>query len=181
MSRIGRREIIIPEGVEIHLDGNTLEAKKNEQRLSLEVPSEIQVNLDNRRILVTRDNDLKSAKSKHGLVRTLIANMIQGLTEGYEKKLEIIGVGYRASVEENKLILKVGFSHDITLAIAENLSVEVKKNVITVCGADKQLVGQFAAQIRAVKKPEPYKGKGIRYQGERVLKKVGKAAKGVEK
>ena len=181
MSRIGRREIIIPEGVEVHLNENTVEAKKDDQRLSLEVPSEIKVAIEGRRILVTRESELKSAKSKHGLIRTLIANMIQGLTEGYEKKLEIIGVGYRASAEENKLTLKVGFSHDVVLNIPENLSVEVKKNVISVRGTDKQLVGQFAAQIRATKKPEPYKGKGIRYQGERIIKKVGKAAKGTEK
>jgi len=181
MSRIGRREIIIPAGVEIYLSGDTLEAKMNDQRLSLVIPSEIKVAIDGQRIWVTRESELKSAKSKHGLIRTLIANMIRGLTEGYEKKLEIVGVGYRASVEENKLILKVGFSHDVVLTIPENLSIEVKKNVITVSGTDKQMVGQFAAQIRATKKPEPYKGKGIRYQGERILKKVGKAAKGVEK
>lgn len=177
MSKIGRRPIQIPDGVTLKKEGDKIVASGALGSLSVEIPSRIEVRFENNEVLVSRKSEDKLSKSLHGTIRALIANAILGVSAGFEKKLEIIGVGYRAALEDNKLILKVGFSHEVVKEIPEELTVEVKKNIISIKGINKQVVGQTAAEIRAIKKPEPYKGKGIKYVGERIIRKVGKAVK----
>jgi len=178
MSKIGRKAIPIPEGVKVAIEGATLSATGPTGVLNVPIANRIKVKEEEGKIVVERTTADKSSKAAHGLTRALIANALKGVKEGYEKTLEIVGVGYRAAVEGDLLVLKVGFSHDVEIKAPEGISFEVKKNMITVKGIDKQLVGQTAANIREVKKPEPYKGKGIKYVGEKILRKVGKAVKG---
>ena len=178
MSRIGRAPIAIPAGVEVVVDGSTVTVKGAKGTLTRTMNSNITITKDGDTIVVTRPNDHKDNRSLHGLTRTLIANMIEGVSNGYKKELEINGIGYRAEVKGNTLVMKIGFSHDVIMDAPEGVSVEVNGNKVTVLGADKQKVGQFAAEIREKRPPEPYKGKGIKYVDEYIRRKEGKAGKG---
>ena len=178
MSRIGRAPIAIPAGVEVVVDGSTVTVKGAKGTLTRTMNSNITITKDGDTIVVTRPNDHKDNRSLHGLTRTLIANMIEGVSNGYKKELEINGIGYRAEVKGSTLVMKIGFSHDVIMDAPEGVSVEVNGNKVTVSGADKQKVGQFAAEIREKRPPEPYKGKGIKYVDEYIRRKEGKAGKG---
>ena len=178
MSRIGKNPIDIPSGVEVKLNGNVVEVKGPKGSLQTELDPRIDVAVEDNQVIVTRPNDNKEIRALHGLYRTLIANNIEGVVNGYEKKLEIIGTGYRAQKQGKKLNLNLGHSHPIELEDPEGIEVEVPSNTeITVKGIDKQKVGAYAAKIRSFRSPEPYKGKGIRYVGEHVRRKVGKTGK----
>ena len=178
MSRIGRAPIAIPAGVEVVVDGSTVTVKGAKGTLTRTMNSNITITKDGDTIVVTRPNDQKENRSLHGLTRTLIANMIEGVSNGFKKELEINGIGYRADVKNNVLTMKIGFSHDVIMEAPEGVTVEVNGNKVTVSGADKQKVGQFAAEIREKRPPEPYKGKGIKYVDEYIRRKEGKAGKG---
>lgn len=179
MSRIGQSPIPVPAGVEVTIDGDRVVVQGPKGRLERVVPEGISVSRVDGEVRVARDAETTQVKALHGLVRTLIANMIRGVTDGYEKRLEIHGVGYRAVKQGNDLELSVGFSHVVRKAAPPGIEFDVPAPTrITVRGIDKELVGQTAADIRAIKKPEPYKAKGIRYEGEPVRRKAGKAAKG---
>jgi large subunit ribosomal protein L6 len=177
MSRIGKKEINIPQGVTVLEDGQFLQISGELGNLSLKIRPEVKIQISDSMIKVLRNADDKISRSMHGLTRTLIDNAITGVSKGFQKDLEIVGVGYRAQVEEGVLRLKIGFSHEVEVKPQEGINFEVKKNIVSVGGIDKQLVGDVAAKIRSFKKPEPYKGKGIKYVGEKVLRKVGKAVK----
>ena len=177
MSRIGSKPVIIPEDVKVNLSPEVVEVSSPKGVLKVDIHPNSKIEISDSKIIVNRKDDTKLSKSVHGLMRSLINNAVIGVTEGFKKELEVVGVGYRASVADNKLTLKVGFSHDVIMEIPEGLELEVKKNIISVSGIDKQLVGQMAANIRKVRKPEPYKGKGIKYTDEIVRRKVGKAVK----
>lgn len=178
MSRIGRAPIAIPAGVEVVVDGSTVTVKGAKGTLTRTMNSNMTITKDGDTITVTRPNDQKENRSLHGLTRTLIANMIEGVSNGFKKELEINGIGYRAEVKGNALWMKIGFSHDVIMEAPEGVAVEVNGNKVTVSGADKQKVGQFAAEIREKRPPEPYKGKGIKYVDEYIRRKEGKAGKG---
>ena len=178
MSRIGRMPVTVPAGVTVDIaEGNKVMVKGPKGTLERTLPTEMTIKLDGDQIVVTRPNDLKKMKSLHGLTRTLIANMITGVTEGYEKSLEVNGVGYRAAKAGKKLTLSLGFSHPVEVEDPEGLETVVDGNKITVKGIDKEKVGQYAAEIREKRKPEPYKGKGIKYVDEVIRRKVGKTGK----
>lgn len=178
MSRIGKNPIDIPSGVEVKINGNVVEVKGPKGSLQTEFDPVIDIAIEDNQVIVTRPNDNKDIRALHGLYRTLIANSIEGVVNGYEKKLEIIGTGYRAQKQGKKLNLNLGHSHPIELEDPEGIEVEVPNNTeITVKGIDKQKVGAYAAKIRSFRSPEPYKGKGIRYVGEHVRRKVGKTGK----
>ena len=180
MSRIGKMPITVPAGVEVKIDGSTVTVKGPKGQLVQTMPSNIALELDGDTINVTRANDSKESRSLHGLTRTLISNMVIGVNEGYKKELEVNGVGFRAAKEGKDLVLNIGFSHQVKLTEVEGVTVEVPSpNKIIVSGADKQAVGQFAAEIRAKCPPEPYKGKGIKYADEVIRRKEGKAGKGI--
>ena len=180
MSRIGKLPIAIPNGVEITVDGQDLKVKGPKGTLNLTVAEPIQVaRNDEGQIEVSRPNDERESRSLHGLTRTLVNNMVIGVTEGYEKKLEIVGVGYRViSKGPQQLEFQLGFSHPVIIAAPEGITFNVETpTAFSVSGIDKQVVGEVAANIRKLRKPEPYKGKGVRYAGERIRRKVGKAGK----
>ena len=178
MSRIGKQPVAIPSGVDISLSGRTLTVKGPKGTLTQEVHPDITVDIGDGEVVVTRPNDERENRALHGLFRSLIANMVVGVTDGYTRRLEIVGVGYRAALRgSNWLTLQMGYSHPVEFDAPEGISFEVPTPTrITVNGIDKQIVGQVAANIRKIRKPEPYKGKGIRYQGEVVRRKAGKAA-----
>ena len=181
MSRIGNSPITITEGVTATLEGNVVSVKGKLGELSQEIDTAVTVKIDGDTITLSRESDNKDHRSLHGLYRALIANMIEGVTKGFSKKLELRGVGYRASVAGNALDISTGYSHNIVFEIPSELKVTAetekgKAPVVTVSGIDKQLVGAYAARVRAERKPEPYKGKGIRYVDEYVRKKAGKTA-----
>ncbi len=179
MSRIGKLPIEIPAGIEVNIKGNEINIKGPKGALSLNFNPEINVKVEDNLIIVTRNNDQKKSKALHGLIRSLVSNLIIGVSKGFEKKLEIHGVGYRAEGGGNKITLHLGFSHPVNLETPEGVSIELdkkEKNLLIITGIDKQKVGQFAAEIRKLRKPEPYKGKGIRYRGEYVPRKAGKKA-----
>ncbi len=179
MSRIGRLPITVPAGVEVKLDGNTVTVKGAKGTLTGTFDSNMTIALDGGVVTVTRPNDQKENRSLHGLTRTLIANMIEGVSNGFKKELEIVGIGYRCALQGKDLVLNVGFSHQVVMTPPEGVTVEVPApNKIIVNGYDKQKVGQFAAEVRGVRPPEPYKGKGIKYIDEVVRRKEGKAGKG---
>ena len=179
MSRIGRMPIAVPAGVDVKIDGNIVTVKGPKGTLTRTVNENITVALDNGVITVTRPNDQKENRSLHGLNRTLIANMIVGVSEGFKKELEINGIGYRAAKQGKDLVLNIGYSHNVVVPEIEGISIEVPSpNKIIISGPDKQKVGQFAANIREKRPPEPYKGKGIKYVDEVIRRKEGKAGKG---
>ncbi|MBR6940663.1 MAG: 50S ribosomal protein L6 [Clostridia bacterium] len=179
MSRIGKMPVVIPAGVDVTVDGNLVTAKGPKGTLSCNIHPNITVEKDCDTIKVTRPNDDKQNRSLHGLSRTLIANMIHGVNETFKKELEVNGVGYRAELKGKELVLKVGFSHDVIMTAPEGVTIEVPApNKIVISGADKQKVGQFAANVREKRPPEPYKGKGIKYVEEHIRRKEGKAGKG---
>ncbi len=179
MSRIGRMPIAIPAGVTVTIaENNVVSVKGPKGELVRELPVEMEIKEEEGKIIVARPNDLKRMKSLHGLTRTLIANMITGVTPGYEKKLEINGVGYRASKAGKKLTLNLGYSHPVEMEDPEGIETVMEgQNIIIVKGIDKEKVGQFAAEIRSKREPEPYKGKGIKYADEVIRRKVGKTGK----
>ncbi len=179
MSRIGKKPIDLPQGVDIKVDDKNLVTVKGPMgTLSQQISKEIMVEVEDNVINISRPSDLKKHKSLHGLSRSLVANMVEGVTKGYEKKLEIVGVGYRANKQGNDVVLSLGFSHPVELSAPEGITLEVPtQTVIIVKGIDKQQVGNYAAKIRAYRKPEPYKGKGVRYAGEIVRRKEGKTGK----
>ena len=175
MSRIGNQPIAIPNGVDITLDGHTLTVKGPKGTLSHKLPQSMQVEVTEDEVKVTRPSDDKEHKSLHGLTRSLINNMVIGVTEGYSKTLEIVGVGYRAAMKGKNLNLTLGFSHPVIMEPPAGIEFETPEPTkIIVKGADKEVVGQVAAEIRDWRKPEPYKGKGVRYEGEHVRRKAGK-------
>ncbi len=177
MSRIGNRKLIIPEGVTVTNENDMVNVKGPKGELSLKTVKNITVNIEDDKVIVTRANDEKPTKAMHGTTNANIHNMIEGVTKGFQKDLEIIGVGYRFNVKGNTLVINAGYSHPVELTIPTGLSVEATSNTeITVKGIDKEKVGEFAANIRKVRQPEPYKGKGIRYKDEHVQRKEGKKA-----
>ncbi|HJP14683.1 MAG: 50S ribosomal protein L6 [Nitrospinota bacterium] len=179
MSRIGRMPIPIPDGVEVKIDGTAVTVKGPKGTLNRELHPRPKLEIVDGQIIVTRPSESRQDKSLHGLTRSLVANMVEGVTKGYEKELEIIGLGYRVEADGKGLILNVGYSHSVKIAPIGGIDFEVQsdrqRNAIKVKGIDKEVVGFVAAEIRRVKPPEPYKGKGIRYVGEYVRRKVGKA------
>jgi len=178
MSRIGRLPITVPAGVDIAFDGRVVTVKGPKGSLTRELPPRIEVTRDGDALVVTRPTETKLDKSLHGLTRTLVNNMVVGVTTGYRKGLEIVGVGYRAQKVGEKLQLSLGYSHQIEIDPPQGISFELESPVrLAVVGIDKELVGQVAAQVRATRKPEPYKGKGVRYAGEYVRRKAGKAGR----
>ncbi|MEF9864840.1 MAG: 50S ribosomal protein L6 [Oscillospiraceae bacterium] len=181
MSRIGRKPIVIPAGVDVTIDGNNVTVKGPKGTLNSNIHPLMHVAVENGEIVVTRPNDEKQARCLHGLSRTLIANMVEGVTNGYKKDLEIQGVGYRASKQGTNLVMNLGYSHQVIVPEIDGITIDVPDvTKITINGIDKQRVGQFAAEVREKRPPEPYKGKGIRYVGEYVAHKEGKAGKGAK-
>jgi large subunit ribosomal protein L6 len=178
MSRIGRLPITVPAGVDVTLDGTTITVKGPKGTLTRTLTDRVNVEREDATIRVTRPSEDKTTRSLHGLTRTLVANMVEGVTTGYRKQLEITGVGYRAALQGRNLQLNLGYSHPIEIEPPEGIGFEVETPTkVAVVGIDKELVGQIAAQVRAKRKPEPYKGKGVRYAGEVVRRKAGKAGK----
>jgi large subunit ribosomal protein L6 len=180
MSRIGKEPVAIPDGVDVSLEGGVVTVSGPNGTLSQRIPETITVTIDDGQVVVTRPDDERENRAKHGLVRALIANMVTGVTDGFQRNLEIVGVGYRAEARgSDKLVIQVGYSHPVEVDAPEGVTFAAPSPTrIEVRGADKQLVGQVAADIRAIRKPEPYKGKGIRYQGEHIRRKSGKAGIG---
>ena len=177
MSRIGKLPVPIPSGVTITVDQGTVKVQGPNGTLEHFVLPEVTIDIEESQVVVKRKSDEKLAKSQHGLMRALLSNMVTGVTKGFEKKLELNGVGFRVSGGGNALEFGIGFSHPVKYQAKEGVNLKVEKNIITVNGIDKQKVGQAAAEIRALKKPEPYKGKGIKYVGEQILRKAGKTGK----
>jgi large subunit ribosomal protein L6 len=178
MSRIGRLPITVPAGVEVKVDGNVVSVKGSKGELSHTVASPIQVSLEENTVTVSRPNDERESRSLHGLTRTLISNMIVGVTEGYKKNLEIVGTGYRVQAKGSDLEFALGYSHPVAVKAPEGITLTVDSPTkVSVSGINKQQVGEVAANIRKLRRPDPYKGKGIRYAGEVIRRKVGKAGK----
>ncbi len=179
MSRIGNAPIAIPDGVDVSVSGRDVTVKGSKGELSMTLPGEITASVEDGTFTAVRPDDSGENKAMHGLARTLVANMVTGVSEGFTKKLEIVGVGYRAAAKgSNALEMQLGFSHPVHIQAPDGIEFEVPQQTeIIVKGIDKQLVGQVAADIRKWRKPEPYKGKGIKYEGERIIRKAGKAAK----
>lgn len=178
MSRIGLKPITIPAGVDVKIDGNAVTVKGPNGTLSMDAHPNITVSVEGSEIIVSRPNDEKENRALHGLTRSLVANMVTGVTDGFKKTLEVNGVGYRVQLQGNKLVMNLGFSHQVIMEAPEGVKVECPSaNSIIISGADKQAVGQFAAQVRENRPPEPYKGKGIKYAEEHIRRKEGKAGK----
>lgn len=176
MSRLGKQPIELPSGVEFSLADSVVTVKGAKGTLSLPVKDGVNINVEGSTITLEPANETKEARALWGTYAAIIRNFVTGVTEGFEKKLEIEGVGYRAEAAGQKLTVNVGFSHPVVIDVPEGLTATVEKNVITIAGIDKHAVGQFAANVRKVREPEPYKGKGIRYQGEYIIRKQGKKA-----
>jgi large subunit ribosomal protein L6 len=178
MSRIGKAPIAIPSGVDVTISGQHVTVKGPKGTLSRTIPGEIVVRKEDSTLLVERPNDERQNRSLHGLSRTLVSNMVIGVTDGFTKELEIVGVGYRAEAQGANLRLALGFSHPVNVPAPDGITFEIPVQTrVIVKGIDKELVGQVAANIRSIRKPEPYKGKGVRYAGERILRKAGKTGK----
>ncbi|MGN1304961.1 MAG: 50S ribosomal protein L6 [Oscillospiraceae bacterium] len=179
MSRIGKKPISVPAGVEVKIDGATVTVKGPKGTLVEAFNKDMIIKLEGNEVIVERPSEDKLHKSLHGLTRTLISNMIEGVTNGYAKTLEIEGIGYRAAKQGTNVVMNLGYSHQVIVPETADIKLDVPNpNTIVVSGIDKQKVGQYAAEIREKRPPEPYKGKGIRYQGEHIIRKEGKAAKG---
>lgn len=181
MSRIGKAPITIPQGVEVNMEGNTIHVKGTRGALSQNIDNRITVSIDGNIITFTRENDQKEQRSMHGLYRSLVSNMIEGVSNGFIIKQELVGVGYRATVQGQNLELSLGYSHNVLFQIPKEVSVKAeqergKNPIVTLESFDKQLIGQVAAKLRSLRKPEPYKGKGIRFVGEQIRRKAGKSA-----
>ena len=182
MSRIGKKPITIPAGVDVKLNGSEVTVKGPKGELKNTFNSAMNIAVEGNEIVVTRPSDAKEHRSLHGLTRTHIANMVEGVTNGYTKELEVNGVGYRAQKQGKNLVMNLGFSHQVIVEEIPGITIEVPApNKIVISGADKQMVGQFAAEVREKRPPEPYKGKGIKYADEHIRRKEGKAAKGAKK
>ena len=182
MSRIGNKPITIPAGVDVKLDGSKVTVKGPKGELSNTFNPDIAIAVEGTEIIVTRPSDNKNHRALHGLTRTLIANMVEGVTNGYKKELEVNGVGYRVQKQGKDLVMNLGYSHQVIMSEIPGITIEVPApNKIVISGADKQMVGQFAAEVREKRPPEPYKGKGIKYVDEYIRRKEGKAAKGAKK
>lgn len=178
MSRVGKKPVSVPEGVTIKMEGRTMVVKGPKGELRQEIHPKVKIDQKDGEITVSVGNpEDKQERAFWGLFRKLIANMVEGVTKGFEKKLEINGIGYRAEIQGKKLVLHVGYSHPVEFDAPEGVDIAVEKNVITVSGIDRQKVGEVAAQVRRIRKPEPYKGKGIKYVDEVIRRKAGKAAK----
>ena len=179
MSRIGNKAILVPAGVTISVaEGNLVTVKGPKGELSFQFNSELEINVSSTECVVKRPNDSKEMKTIHGTTRALLNNMVIGVSNGFKKTLEINGVGYRAAMQGTKLVVSAGYSHNVEMQVPAGLKVELPKNTtIVISGIDKQLVGQFAAEVRDIRKPEPYKGKGIKYDDEHIRRKEGKTAK----
>lgn len=176
MSKIGKRPVVILEGVTVENVNGHLSVSHDSNKMEMDLPREVSIEIADGQIIVNRINDSKPARAKHGLIARLINNMIEGVKVGFTKELQFTGTGYRAAVSGRDVLLNMGYSHEIKLEIPEGLEVKIVKNSITVSGVDKQAVGQFAAIIRKVRPPEPYKGKGIKYKDEHIRRKAGKTA-----
>ena len=182
MSRIGNKPIAIPAGVDVKIDGTVVTVKGPKGELKNSFNAAMNIAIENNEIFVTRPSDNKEHRSLHGLTRTLIANMVEGVTNGYKKELEVNGVGYRAQKQGKDLVMNLGYSHQVIMPEVDGITIEVpNNNSIIISGPDKQKVGQFAAEVREKRPPEPYKGKGIKYVDEHIRRKEGKAAKGGKK
>lgn len=182
MSRIGKKPIAIPAGVDVKVDGSKVTVKGPKGTLENTFNPEISIAVEGNEIVVTRPTDDKNHRALHGLTRTLVANMVEGVTNGYSKTLEVNGVGYRAQKQGKNLVMNLGFSHQVIVPEIAGITIDVPSpNQIVISGADKQQVGQFAAEVREKRPPEPYKGKGIKYADEHIRRKEGKAAKGAKK
>ncbi len=178
MSRIGKLPVVIPDGVDVKVENNLVTAKGPMGTESVQIRDEIEVKVEGKEIIVTRKNDDRKSRSLHGLSRTLVQNVVTGVKDGFTKKLEIQGVGYRAQMQGNAINLQLGYSHPVVIEPPEGIKIAVEANTkITVTGSNKQMVGDVAAQIRSKRPPEVYKGKGVRYEGEYVRRKAGKAGK----
>lgn len=177
MSRIGKKPIPIPPGVTILVDGSVVRAEGPKGKLSQPVPDGLSATIDDGRLVIGRQGDARTMRALHGLTRSLVANMVNGVKDGFERKLEIVGIGYRAQMQGRAIQLALGYSHPVIFPLPDGITAEIERQVaITLRGADKALLGQTAARLRELRKPDPYKGKGIRYAGEVVRKKVGKKA-----
>lgn len=182
MSRIGKKPITIPAGVDVKINGSEVTVKGPKGELKNTFSSEMAIAVEGNEIIVTRPSDEKNHRALHGLTRTLIANMVEGVTNGYSKELEVNGVGYRVQKQGKNLVMNLGFSHQVIMEEIDGITIEVPApNKIVISGTDKQKVGQFAAEVREKRPPEPYKGKGIKYVDEYIRRKEGKAAKGAKK
>ena len=178
MSRIGKKPISLPDKVVVSIDGLSLTIKGPKGELKRTLPSGVSIIQDENKISISPDNDKRKSREKHGLCRSLVFNMVEGVTKGYSRKLEIIGVGSRAQVKGGKLVVSAGYSHPIEVVPPNGITFAVENNTnVTVSGIDKELVGNEAAKIRAIRPPEPYKGKGIKFEGERIIRKAGKSGK----
>ena len=178
MSRIGKAPIPIPDKVTVNLSGLAVTVKGPKGELSRTLPEGVSISQDGDHLLVSPTSEARRSRERHGLSRTLVANMIEGVSQGFTRKLEIVGVGYRAQVQGKKLVVSAGYSHPVEMVPPDGVTFAVENNTtVIVSGADKELVGNEAAKVRAIRKPEPYKGKGIKYEGERILRKVGKTGK----
>lgn len=177
MSRIGRKPISIPQGVKVNLDGAVIRAEGPKGKLSQPMLAGLSAKIENNQLVISRSGEDRKDRALHGLARALVANMVTGVKDGFERKLEIVGIGYRAQLQGRAIQLALGYSHPVIFALPEGVTAEIDRQVsITLRGADKAVLGQTAAKLRALRKPDPYKGKGIRYQNEVVRRKVGKKA-----
>ncbi|PKL36316.1 50S ribosomal protein L6 [Candidatus Peregrinibacteria bacterium HGW-Peregrinibacteria-1] len=179
MSRIGKQPVEIPTGVTVEVNGAEVTVRGSKGELKQALTPNVKVEVKDNQVLITRIDESKESRSLHGLTRSLIANMVSGVSNGFEKQIEIVGVGYRAQTNKNKITLNLGFSHPIEYVADKQIEMiqdEKNKNLITIKGIDKQVVGETAAKIRSFRKPEPYKGKGIKYVGEHIVRKAGKSA-----
>ena len=178
MSRIGKAPIPLPDKVSVSLNGLAVTVKGPKGELSRTLPEGVQISQDGNTLVVSPSSETRRSRERHGLCRTLVANMVEGVSQGYTRKLEIVGVGYRAAVQGTKLVVSAGYSHQVEMVPPEGVTFAVEGNTtVLVSGANKELVGNEAAKVRAIRPPEPYKGKGIKYEGERILRKAGKTGK----
>jgi large subunit ribosomal protein L6 len=177
MSRIGKQPIAIPPGVKVQIDGDVILAEGPKGKLAQPVPAGMAAKIDSNNLVITRDSDHRTARALHGLTRALVANMVTGVKDGFERKLEIVGIGYRAQLQGRNIQLALGYSHPVIFPLPETITAEIDRQVvITLRGPDKALLGETAAKLRTLRKPDPYKGKGIKYSDEVIRRKVGKKA-----